>query len=54
MAANSDRLTALVDGPTSPWKAETMSDMQLFAFVILPLIVGALGALATWAARFIP
>ena len=31
-----------------------MTDAELFAFVILPLAVGALGLIAGWAARFIP
>lgn len=31
-----------------------MNDMQLFAFVIMPIIIGILGLIAVWAARFIP
>jgi hypothetical protein len=34
---------------------EAMTDMQWFAFVILPLCVGVIGGLAAWAGRrFIP
>lgn len=31
-----------------------MNDMQLFAFVIMPIIIGILGLIAAWASRFIP
>ena len=31
-----------------------MTDVELFAFVILPVVVGAIGCVAAWAARFIP
>ena len=31
-----------------------MTDFELFAFVILPVVVGVIGCAAAWAARFIP
>jgi hypothetical protein len=31
-----------------------MNEFQVFAFVILPLAVGVVGAAIVWAARFIP
>jgi hypothetical protein len=31
-----------------------MTDVQLFALVILPVCVGVIGIIAVWAARFIP
>jgi hypothetical protein len=31
-----------------------MNELELFAFVILPIVVAAIGVIAGWASRFIP
>jgi hypothetical protein len=31
-----------------------MNEFELFAFVILPIVVAVIGAIAGWASRFIP
>ena len=53
MARN--RHGATLDSAEGPERIALMTDMQWFAFVILPLVVGALGYAAAWLGeRFIP
>lgn len=48
-ALDRDRATSV--RAASAGRAERMTDLEWFAFVILPLCVGALGGLAAWAGR---